>query len=65
MTKEKFSIVMYFCSLAETLVIKSKPISNPSDFAVAVDEEFADFQFPDDFIFDIWGAVSDGRSGRL
>ena len=30
-----------------------------------LDEEFADFQFPVDFIFDIWGAVSDGRSGRL
>ena len=28
-------------------------------------EEFADFQFPVDFIFDIRGAVSDGRSGRL
>lgn len=51
--------------LAETLVLKSKTVSNPSDFAMAVDEEFADFQFPDDFIFDIWGAVSDGRSGRL
>lgn len=30
-----------------------------------LDEEFADFQFPGDFIFDIWGAVSDGRGGRL
>ena len=29
------------------------------------DEEFADFQFPVDFIVDIWGAVWDGRSGRL
>ena len=46
-------------------MLKSKTLSNPSDFAMAVDEEFADFQFPDDFIFDIWGAVSDGRSGRL
>jgi len=51
--------------LAETLVMKGKSLSNPSDFAVAVDEEFSDFQFPDDFVFDIWGAVSDGRSGRL
>ncbi|XP_068676155.1 PDZ domain-containing protein GIPC3-like [Montipora foliosa] len=51
--------------LAETLVTKSKTLDNPSDFAMAVDEEFADFQFPDDFIFDIWGAISDSRSGRL
>lgn len=45
--------------------MKSKTLTNPSDFAMAVDEEFGDFQFPDDFIFDIWGAVSDGKSGRL
>ncbi|XP_074611317.1 PDZ domain-containing protein GIPC3-like [Acropora palmata] len=51
--------------LAETLVTKSKALNNPSDFAMAVDEEFADFQFPDDFIFDIWGAISDSKSGRL
>lgn len=51
--------------LAETLVTKSKALDNPSNFAMAVDEEFADFQFPDDFIFDIWGAISDSRSGRL
>jgi len=72
MNRDKFSIlfiimlkIIRFCFLAETLVMKGKSLSNPSDFAVAVDEEFSDFQFPDDFVFDIWGAVSDGRSGRL
>ena len=55
----------FILSLAETLVMKSKTLTNPSDFAMAVDAEFADFQFPDDFIFDIWGAVSDSKSGRL
>ena len=56
--------VSFFFTSAETLVTKSKTLNNPSDFAVAVDEEFGDFQFPDDFIFDIWGAVSDSKSGR-
>ena len=72
MNRDKFSIlfiimlkIICFYFLAETLVMKGKSLSNPSDFALAVDEEFSDFQFPDDFIFDIWGAVSDGRSGRL
>ena len=56
--------VSFFFTSAETLVTKSKTLNNPSDFAVAVDEEFGDFQFPDDFIFDIWGAVSDSKRGR-
>ena len=62
---EDLFILLLFWFLAETLVTKSKTINNPSDFAMAVDEEFADFQFPDDFIFDIWGAISDSKSGRL
>lgn len=63
--RSNMALWSFFFPSAETLVLKSKTVSNPSDFAMAVDEEFADFQFPDDFIFDIWGAVSDGRSGRL
>ena len=62
--KGKQNSLFHFVYLAETLVMKSKTLSNPSDFAMAVDEEFADFQFPDDFIFDIWGAISDSKSGR-
>ena len=59
-----YDVSFFFFTSAETLVTKSKTLTNPSDFAVAVDEEFGDFQFPDDFIFDIWGAVSDSKSGR-
>lgn len=43
----------------------SKNRKNPSDFALAIDQDFADFEFPDDFIFDIWGVVSDAKSGRM
>ena len=39
---------------------------NPSDFAIAIDEsEIKDFGFTDDFIFDLWGAISDAKQGRL
>ena len=43
----------------------SKNKVNPSDFALAVDRDFSDFEFPDEFIFDIWGVVSDAKSGRM
>lgn len=39
---------------------------NPHDFTTKVDEsEIKDFGFTDDFIFDLWGAISDAKQGRL
>lgn len=39
---------------------------NPHDFAVAIDEsDLGEFGFTDDFVFDMWGAISDAKSGRL
>ena len=58
-------VYSFILCAAETLVEKGKIMGNPSDFAMAIDEEFGDFEFPDDFIFDIWGAVTDVKSGRL
>lgn len=51
--------------LAINLVELSKNKANPSDFAVCLDEDFAIFQFPDDFIFDVWGAIQDAKDGRI
>lgn len=51
--------------LADELVSIGKNKDNPSDFAMHVDKRFAEFEFPDDFIFDIWGAIGDAKSGRL
>ncbi|XP_054159215.1 PDZ domain-containing protein GIPC3-like [Oppia nitens] len=40
--------------------------ANPHDFVVAIDEsDLREFSFTDDFIFDLWGAVSDAKDGRL
>lgn len=39
---------------------------NPSDFATAIDEsDIGAFNFADDFIFDIWAAIDDIKSGRM
>lgn len=40
--------------------------ANPHDFVIAIDNsDLKEFGFSDDFIFDLWGAVSDAKAGRL
>ncbi|GCB79930.1 hypothetical protein scyTo_0017040 [Scyliorhinus torazame] len=34
---------------------------NPDEFAQALDEELGDFAFPDEFVFDVWGAIGDAK----
>ena len=39
---------------------------NPHDFVVAMDtSELETFGFTDDIIFDLWGIITDFKSGRL
>ena len=51
--------------LATKLVDMWKHEETPSEFASVVEEHFAEFEFPDDFIFDIWGIIGDAKAGRL
>jgi hypothetical protein len=52
--------------LAQTIWELGRNHVNPSEFCMAVNgSEIADFGFADDFIFDLWGAISDARAGRL
>lgn len=51
--------------LATTIVEAGKDKNNPDEFAVALDETLGDFAFPDEFVFDVWGALSDAKQGRL
>jgi hypothetical protein len=51
--------------LADSLVELSKNKTNPSEFTAAVEASFGEFQFPDDFVFDIWGMIDDAKNGRL
>lgn len=38
-----------------------KDKGNPDEFAVALDETLGDFAFPDEFVFDVWGAIGDAK----
>lgn len=38
---------------------------NPDEFAMALDEALGDFAFPDEFVFDVWGAIGDAKQGRF
>lgn len=51
--------------LANTLLDLGKKLENPSDYAIAIDDQLGDFAFPDDFIFDIWGVITDAKAGRM
>ncbi|XP_041359702.1 PDZ domain-containing protein GIPC1-like [Gigantopelta aegis] len=52
--------------LAQSIWETGSTKENPHDFAVAIDEsDLSDFGFTDDFIFDLWGAISDAKQGRL
>ncbi|BFY99596.1 hypothetical protein BsWGS_02636 [Bradybaena similaris] len=52
--------------LAQSLWELGSKSSNPHDFAEGIDQsDLKEFDFTDDFIFDMWGAVSDAKSGRL
>lgn len=51
--------------LATTIFEAGKDKRNPDEFAVALDKTLGDFAFPDEFVFDVWGAVGDARRGGL
>ncbi|NXD19044.1 GIPC2 protein, partial [Spelaeornis formosus] len=51
--------------LAATIVEAGRDKKNPDEFAVALDETLGDFAFPDEFVFDVWGAIGDAKQGRL
>uniref|UniRef100_A0A8C9SD18 GIPC PDZ domain containing family, member 1 n=1 Tax=Scleropages formosus TaxID=113540 RepID=A0A8C9SD18_SCLFO len=50
---------------AATMVELGKDKRNPDEFAEALDETLGDFAFPDEFVFDVWGAIGDAKVGRL
>ncbi|XP_054835084.1 PDZ domain-containing protein GIPC2 [Eublepharis macularius] len=51
--------------LAATMVEAGKGKNNPDEFAIALDEALGDFAFPDEFVFDVWGAIGDAMQGRF
>ncbi|XP_043576671.1 PDZ domain-containing protein GIPC3 isoform X2 [Chiloscyllium plagiosum] len=51
--------------LAATMVETGKDKKNPDEFAEALDSILGDFAFPDEFVFDVWGAIGDAKNGRI
>ncbi|XP_069779345.1 PDZ domain-containing protein GIPC3-like [Narcine bancroftii] len=51
--------------LAATMVETGKDKKNPDEFAEALDLVLGDFAFPDEFVFDVWGAIGDAKNGRI
>ncbi|KAJ8274260.1 hypothetical protein COCON_G00088850 [Conger conger] len=51
--------------LAATMVEVGRDKMNPDEFAMALDEALGDFAFPDEFVFDVWGAIGDAKQGRF
>lgn len=52
--------------LAQTIWETGNGKTNPSDFAAAIDEsDLREFEFTESFIFDLWGAITDAKQGRL
>ncbi|XP_060038365.1 PDZ domain-containing protein GIPC1 [Erinaceus europaeus] len=50
--------------LAATMVELGKDRANPDELAEALDSRLGDFAFPDEFVFDVWGAIGDAKAGR-
>ncbi|KAF6344608.1 GIPC PDZ domain containing family member 2 [Rhinolophus ferrumequinum] len=51
--------------LATTMFEAGKDKGNPDEFAVALDSILGDFGFPDEFVFDVWGAIGDAKREGL
>ncbi|KAK7158719.1 hypothetical protein R3I94_005148 [Phoxinus phoxinus] len=51
--------------LAATMVEVGRDKKNPDEFAMALDQALGDFAFPDEFVFDVWGAIGDAKQGRF
>ncbi|MBZ3883694.1 PDZ domain-containing protein GIPC2 [Sciurus carolinensis] len=50
-------------AFATTMFEAGKDKNNPDEFAMALDETLGDFAFPDEFVFDVWGAIGDAKQG--
>lgn len=58
------SILLPCSPSAATMVELGKDKRNQDELAEALDERLGDFAFPDEFVFDVWGAIGDAKVGR-
>lgn len=56
---------MFSIQLATQIYELGQAKDNTMDFAEAIDEsDLSAFGFNDSFVFELWGAISDAKSGR-
>ncbi|XP_071438029.1 LOW QUALITY PROTEIN: PDZ domain-containing protein GIPC1-like [Pithys albifrons albifrons] len=48
--------------LAATMVELGRDAACPDALAEALDSQLGDFAFPDEFVFDVWGAIGDAKT---
>jgi hypothetical protein len=54
------------CFSASQIWELAKTCTNTMDFAESIDNsDLEAFGFTDDFIFELWGVITDAKSGRL
>jgi hypothetical protein len=51
-----------FSLAAQTMVDLGKGKTNVDDFAVAIDNNLGEFEFPDDFVIELWTAIEVARN---
>ncbi|KAM8791219.1 PDZ domain-containing protein GIPC2 [Rhynchonycteris naso] len=49
--------------LATAIFEAGKDKYNSEEFSVALGKTFGDFEFPQEFVFEVWGAIADARRG--
>ena len=47
------------------MVDLGKGKANVDDFAVAIDDNLGEFEFPDDFVIDLWTAIERMRNSDI
>ncbi|RMB91346.1 hypothetical protein DUI87_32137 [Hirundo rustica rustica] len=52
------------CPQSATMVELGRDARDPDALAEALDSQLGDFAFPDEFVFDVWGAIGDAKAGR-
>ncbi|XP_055979746.1 PDZ domain-containing protein GIPC2 [Sorex fumeus] len=51
--------------LATTMFEAGNGKGNSEEFSVEINKTLGEFAFPEEFVFDVWGAISDAKQGRL
>ena len=58
---EKVHIYFYYFHAATTMVDLCKDKQDVDEFALAIDEVLGEFEFPDEFVLDVWTSIQSVR----